>query len=209
MDKNEFAELIDIVESNKQLMKVFEALDHIGLRNYYIGAGVVAQSVWNNISGYPLDNGISDIDIVYFDDTHMKEQDEKKIKNEIENYLDEFPLWIDLKNQARVHIWYEEKFGYAIKPYTSLEDAINSWPTTATSLGLRRDKNGDWVIYAPFGVKDIFGMRIKANTRQITEEIYMSKVKKWTKKWPKLSFEPWPETIEPIIHNKLVRVKID
>lgn len=209
MDKSQLKKLISIVESNKQLMKVFDALDHIGLKNYYIGAGVVAQSVWNNLSGNQLDKGISDIDIVYFNDEQLEESDEQKLKSEIDNFLEEFPLWIDLKNQARVHTWYKEKFGYAIKPYNSLEDAINSWPTTATSLGLRREKSGDWTIYAPFGTTDIFEMKIKPNARQITEEIYMTKVNKWMKKWPKLSYEPWTEITEPITYNNVICFKVD
>ena len=27
------------------------------------------------------------------------------------------PIKLDVKNEARVHLWYEDRFGYAIKPY--------------------------------------------------------------------------------------------
>lgn len=207
MNRDQLKELIDVVESNEQLMKVFDALESIGLENYFVGAGVIAQSVWNNISGYELDRGISDIDIVYFDEKSMSESHEQDIKQRIEEYLGEFSLWLDIKNEARVHTWYKEKFGYEIKPYTSLEDAINTWPTTATSLGLRRESNGEWSIYAPFGIEDVFDMRIRANARQITKEIYMKKVNKWTKRWPKLTYEEWNDKIEPIIYDEAIRFR--
>src|ERR1700730_3374080 len=39
---------------------------------------------------------------------------------------------------ARVHLWYEDRFGYALKPYLSSADAIATFPTTATAVGVRR-----------------------------------------------------------------------
>lgn len=205
MDREQVQQLIQIVESNQILIQVFDVLDQIGLQNYYIGAGSVAQSVWNVLCGLPINFGISDVDVVYFDADHLDEGHEQELKRKIDERLPEFPCWIDLKNQARVHSWYKDKFGYEIKPYRSLEDAINTWPTTATSLGLRRENGRDWILYAPFGIEDIFQMRIKANARQITEEIYMKKVGKWRKKWPDLVYEPWTGVNEPIICEMPIR----
>jgi len=209
MDREQLLKLKQIVEANQSLMQLFNALDQIGLKNYYIGAGAIAQSVWNVLSGYPIEYGISDIDVVYFDVHHLEEGHEQELKRKIEASLPDFPLWIDLKNQARVHIWYKEKFGYEIQPYTSLEHAINTWPTTATSLGLRREGGGRWTIYAPFGIDDIFAMRVRANARQITEEIYMTKVKKWRKKWPSLAHEAWSGVNEPIMYEKAIAFSFD
>lgn len=202
MEREKFAELIRIVELNEVLMQVFDALDQIGLKNYYIGAGAVVQSVWNVLAGFPIDYGISDIDVVYFDDQHLEDGHEQELKRKLEKFLPEFPLWLDLKNQARVHLWYKEKFGYEIHPYASLEDAIDTWPTTATSLGLRRENEHQWILYAPFGIEDIFCMRIQANPRQITEAIYMKKVNKWSEKWPRLICEPWSDRQVSIVHSK-------
>jgi hypothetical protein len=42
---------------------------------------------------------------------------------------------IDVKNEARVHLWYKSHFGYDIPPYHSVEEAMDSWPTTATAVG--------------------------------------------------------------------------
>src|SRR5437899_6635367 len=44
------------------------------------------------------------------------------------------PIKLDVKNEARVHLWYEDRFGYAIKPYLSSADAIATFPTTATAV---------------------------------------------------------------------------
>jgi hypothetical protein len=34
----------------------------------------------------------------------------------------------DVKNQAAVHLWYERRFGYAVPPLHSVEDAVATWP---------------------------------------------------------------------------------
>jgi hypothetical protein len=39
----------------------------------------------------------------------------------------------DVKNEARVHLWYERRFGRHLEPYRSTGDAIATWPTTASS----------------------------------------------------------------------------
>jgi hypothetical protein len=36
-----------------------------------------------------------------------------------------------------VHLWYAEKFGNVLAPYTSTEDAITTFPTTATAIGVQ------------------------------------------------------------------------
>lgn len=38
---------------------------------------------------------------------------------------------------VRIHMWYEAKFGYQITPYTSTAEAITTFPTTATAIGLK------------------------------------------------------------------------
>lgn len=98
---------------------------------------------------------------------------------------------IDLKNEARVHLWYKSRFGIGIAPYEFVEDAIHSWPTTATSLGVRRDVTGNFITYAPFGLEDLFGLVVRPNKRQITRDVYIEKVDRWIKAWPRLRIIPW------------------
>ncbi|WP_053367655.1 nucleotidyltransferase family protein [Bacillus sp. FJAT-27245] len=182
--------LIGIVEGNKWLQEAFSAANHI-LGEYYIGAGAVTQAVWNEISGYHPQYGIGDMDIVYFNGDDLTEEGEKSIETRIQSMLQPFPFKIDVKNEARVHLWYEKKFGYRIKPYTSLEAAIDTWPTTATAIGIRKDEKGTYTVYAPYGLGDMFGMIVRANKVQITKEIYEAKAFKWKSKWPALTVIPW------------------
>ena len=188
--QTQIAQLKKIVMSNKILEDILEKANIIGLKNYYIGAGCVAQTIWNYQMNYELTNGISDIDFVYYDNTDLSFEAEKIITEHIKKEFTQYPIKLDIKNQARVHLWYKDHFGYDIKPYNSIENAINTWPTTATAIGIKLE-NEIFKVYAPFGLNDMFGMIVRANKTQITEEIYMQKVKKWKTKWPALTIIPW------------------
>lgn len=179
--------LINIIKSHTTLMRLFDILDDMDL-DYYIGAGVVTQNVWNHKFGLPQDYGVSDIDVIFYHD-NLTEAFENQVKAKIEKALGPCQLDIDVVNEKRVHLWYEEAFGYPIDPYESCEDAIDSWPTTATSLGIRRRE--DYEIYAPFGLKDVFEGVLRPNKKLIDQATYDRKVAKWTKKWPDLKVEPW------------------
>lgn len=201
MNREKIKRLIEITQSNQDIMKVFDALDQMDMPEYYIGAGAIVQNVWNSLTGKPQNYGISDIDLVYFNVDSYSQDEETTITLQLSKQLGAFPFALDVKNQARVHLWYQEKFGYTIEPYQSLEDAINTWPTTSTALGIRRLPHNQWLVYAPFGVDDVFDLKIIANNRQITPGIYQNKVDKWTGKWPELLPENWSETTVSIKHQ--------
>lgn len=181
--------LTDILKQNHILFDVISNAEKIGLPDYFIGAGCIVQTVWNYQIGNDLMYGISDIDFVYFDNTDLSFEAENNCIARVSQFVNT-DVKLDIKNEARVHLWYKEKFGYDIKPYLSVEDAINTWPTTATSIGVRL-QNGVLKVYAPFGLNDLFGMIVRANKAQITKEIYMQKVNKWISKWPSLTVIDW------------------
>ncbi|MEK4044541.1 nucleotidyltransferase family protein [Paenibacillus sp. FSL H8-0048] len=158
---------------------------------YYIGAGCLAQTVWNELTGRAPEYGISDIDIVYFDAEDLSYAAEDEVIKKGKEIFEGISVPIDLKNQARVHLWYPQKFGVEIGPYQSLEAAIDTWPTTVTSLGARLEPNGEWKIYAPFGLEDLFQFVLRPNKTLITEQVYLAKIVKWKSKWPELTVIPW------------------
>jgi len=182
--------LTKIIQANHVLYEVIKKANSAGLQNYYIGAGCITQTVWNYQMGFELTKGISDIDFVYYDHSDLSVEAENIVIERITKTVGPCPIKLDIKNQARVHLWYKDHFGYDIKPYGSIEDAINTWPTTATAIGVRLE-NDKLKVYAPFGLNDLFGLIVRANKAQITEEIYMQKVQKWSAKWPALTIIPW------------------
>ena len=180
-----------ILMSSPLMNKTLSRAESLGLEDYYIGAGCVVQTVWNYLSQRSLDYGICDIDFVYFDPQDLGEEAEDRVGSMVSELYGDLGIKVDVVNQARVHLWYESHFGFSIKPYTSLEAAINSWPTTATAIGVRKDPNSQLRVYAPFGLNDLFGKVVRANKAQITKEIYEKKAAKWLSKWPDLNIIPW------------------
>lgn len=182
--------LIDILTKSPLINQIFNALDNYDDYEYFIGAGCIAQTVWNHKYGKPYDYGIKDIDFVYFNDSDLSLEAENRTVERIKKLLEPSCKEIDCKNQARVHLWYELKFGIKLAPYISLEDAISSWPTTASAMGVRRSGN-TYKICAPYGLDDLLSGVIRANKKLITEDIFINKSSKWKEKWTDLVVIPW------------------
>lgn len=99
---------------------------------------------------------------------------------------------LDVKNQARVHQWYEAKFGRPLAAYTSAPAAIATYPTTATCIGIRPGAEG-LEITAPFGLADLWAGIVRPNKTLVTEDIYRAKAARWRALWPHLAIRPWNE----------------
>ena len=180
-----------ILLKNTALQTIFERAPGLRLPNWYVGAGCITQTVWNYLASRDLLADISDADLVYFKGADLTSETEARRSDAARSFLSDVPIRIDVKNEARVHLWYEKHFGYPIKPYQSIEEAINSWPTTATAVAVRYDDDGSFAVYAHFGMNDLFGMIVRPNKAQITKKIYLAKVKRWKACWPELQIIPW------------------
>lgn len=178
-----------ILRENTKLMKILEILEKDDIQNYYVGAGAINQTVFNYYHGKRIDYGIKDYDIVYFDEDVSYEAEDVVIKR-LEKAFDDLDVIVDIKNQARVHLWYYEKYGIKRHPYTSVEDAIASWGATITCVGVRLE-NGKLVVCAPYGLNDIFGMIIRPVKREFTREAYDERAERWMKKWSLLKKQEW------------------
>jgi hypothetical protein len=161
--------------------------DELGLPDWYLGAGCIAQTVWNSLTGKPPLHGIHDFDIAYFDPVDITAETEQAVAEAARALL---PQRIDVKNQARVHVWYEERFGPRLAPYASAEQAISTWPTTATSVGVR-PADSRLLVCAPYGLSDLFAMVVRPNKALVSEDVYRSKVDRWKSFWPELTIVDW------------------
>lgn len=179
-----------IVLASPLTAAVIAEWDAIGLPDAFLAAGAVAQTVWNRMFDLPPTHGIADIDIVYHDADDLSQASEARHAERIAALFGRLPVRVDVKNEARVHLWYEARFGYSIAPYRSTADAIATFPTTATAIGLRPNASG-LRIEAPFGVADLMDGIVRANRRQITRAIYEEKARRWRGVWPRLAVLDW------------------
>jgi len=185
-------QLLEILESNKSVRTILGKAREMDMPNWYLGAGGIAQTVWNVKHGFAPENGVKDYDLVYYDAGDISYGAEDRFIQKGKKFFKDIPVPVEIRNQARVHLWYEKRFGKKIDQYKSAEEAIGTWPTTATSVGIRGG-NGQFEIFAPFGLDDLLGMIIRANKALITEKTYRDKVSRWIKIWPDLKIVPWDQ----------------
>lgn len=178
------------ISQSETLIKILERSDELQIPNWCFGAGCLAQTVWNLKTGNAPHQFINDVDWVYFDNLDLSEESENRTQKLVQEHFVDIPLKFDVKNQARVHTWYAQKFGYKIPPYRSIEDAIRTWPTTSTAVAISKAGN-QYKVFAPFGLEDLLTITARPNKAQITEEIFLSKVKRWKKCWPSLKVIDW------------------
>lgn len=179
----------EIILKNNVLKTILERLEGYGLDNYYVAAGAINQTVFNYYHNNSMDYLIDDYDIVYYDEDLSYEKEDKIIK-EINLLCKDLNVSLDIKNQARVHLWFENKFGYSIEPNKSVEDAISKWGSTVTCIGVRL-KNNELTIFAPYGLNDLFSLIIRPNKENFIKKGYEEKTRKWKQNWPKLTIIPW------------------
>ncbi|MEM7502694.1 MAG: nucleotidyltransferase family protein [Pseudomonadota bacterium] len=169
---------------------VFSRWERLDLPDGWLVAGTVVQTYWNHAFGYPATHGIDDIDLVYFDDSDLSEDSEAAHQSRVESLFRDVAFRLDVKNEARVHLWYERKFGVGISPYPDVASAIETFPTTVGAIGLR--PHGHCVeVLAPFGLDDLQNLVVRPNKKQVTQRVYESKVERWRTRWPDLDFLPW------------------
>lgn len=183
-------ELNKILEKDNALYKIIRNVSALGIPNLYVGGGSVTQSVWKHLFSKPIGYGISDVDIVYFD-TDLSLEKERMVLEQIVKTTKQNEYALDVKNEARVHLWYEEKFGFSIPAYTSTEEAISTWPSTATSIGVFFNQENKLQIFAPYGMYDLFSGVVRPNKAMISREVYEKKAEKWGAKWPGLTVIGW------------------
>lgn len=157
----------------------------------WIGAGAVAAMMWNTVHGYPDGYGIHDVDVVYFGPDQSADAEHDMVQ-QVTARLYACPFPVDVKNQARVHLWYPQRFGHGIRAYTCLEDAVASWPTTATAVAVRAE-GADVDVLAPFGLHDLGNLTVRANRVQVPRQIFEDKAARWSRLWPRLTVRTWAD----------------
>jgi hypothetical protein len=178
------------LRQNHAAWAVLAVARDLALPDWYLGAGGVAQTVWNVLHGFDPSTAIKDYDLVYFDGSDLTREAEQQVEAEVAGRLAGLPVTVDVTNEARVHLWYQERFGPPLRPYRSSGEAITTWPTTASSVGVRYEDDG-FAVCAPFGLADLFAMVARPNKTLTTREVYEEKAARWASHWPQLRVLPW------------------
>jgi hypothetical protein len=176
---------------NRTLGTVLTGAAAMNLPGWYLVAGCLYQTVWNVITGQPPEAGILDYDLVYFDASDLSWGAEDAVIRAGNEVFAGLAAPVQIRNQARVHLWYEQKFGLPCPPHASSEAAIDTYEATVASLGVRLESGGRWRIYAPYGLSDVFNLVARPNPVLATRDVYETKTARWQGQWPGLTVLPW------------------
>lgn len=186
------AALRAVLSRNDALLGVLDRAAALDLPGWYLTAGCVVQTIWNVLTGRPAGEAIRDYDLVYFDQSDLSWDAEDAVIQAGKSAFADVAVDVEIRNEARVHLWYEERFGVPLLPYESTEDAIDSFPSTTCCLGVRGTSTGPWRVYAPHGLADAFNLVTRPNPRTAPREVYATKTARWQRQWPSLTVLPWP-----------------
>lgn len=182
--------VLDAVLADPVCRTILDRAPRLGLGEWWLTAGAVFQNVWNAVEHREPGYGIRDYDVFYFDDSDLSWDAEDLVIAAAAQLFGDLDASIEFRNEARVHRWYEAKYGVAAQPFTSAADAIRAFASTTCSVGLTRGRAG-LRLYAPYGLTDVLTMHLRPNHRLAPQEVYEAKVRQYRERWPSLSHDPW------------------
>jgi hypothetical protein len=178
--------LRDLARATPWFWAILEAARACNPPDWWVGAGVIRNLVWDHLHGYQSPTPLADVDVIFFDATDLSPARDQAVQDQLIKRLPGVN-W-EATNQAAVHLWYEDLFGFPVPPFHSSEEAVATWPETATSVALRLLPNDEVQIAAPCGLADLFGLVLRRNPTRVTREQFQQRLqrKQISQKWPRV-----------------------
>ena len=165
---------------------IADELFRLALPDAWIVSGCLVQTAWNALTGRAVDYGIKDYDAFYFDPDISWQAEDAAIRA-VQERLAHLGVAIEVRNQARVHLWYPEKHGPPYPPLRCSTEGIDRFLTKNTQIGIRRARQGHEV-YAPNGFDDVARLIVRPNrSANFSAANYAAKAARWKKLWPELT----------------------
>lgn len=186
---NDQERLIEMLRASPRVMEVMGIARAAGLPDWRLVAGSIYGTVWNALSDQPSDHGIKDYDICYFDPDTSWEAEDAWIKAVgAKTPPDLLPL-VEVRNQARVHLWFGEKFGGDYPPLANTDQALLRYLCFSDAVAVRLEADDDISVAAPFGLHDVFAMVMRPNPGRGTTTNRAAKVASVQARWPQVRYE--------------------
>ncbi|EGF96518.1 Uncharacterized protein conserved in bacteria [Brevundimonas diminuta] len=181
------ARLTEIVRADAGLMHVLTVMRELDLPDWRLFSGAVYQAVWNAQTGRPVGYGIKDYDIGYFDADTSWDAEDVVIKRVAAAFEPPLRDQVEVRNQARVHLWFEDKFGEPYDPLTCTDDAPARFVAPAFAVGVRLEADDAISVVAPFGLEDVFAMTIRPNPTRGLAKGWERVIANARGRWPEIT----------------------
>lgn len=184
------ARFIQDALENRNNRTILQRLPALALPDAWLVAGCLFQTVWNLRSGHAPESGIKDYDLFYFDATDLSAEAEADAQGRAQACFADLGIEIELKNQARVHTWYPDYFGF---PYPALHDSrdgLRRFLVACTCVGLQPEENSGLTLYAPNGLHDLYAGILRPNPLCVRPPLFEKKALSYQARWPSLRIDP-------------------
>lgn len=181
------ARLVGIVRADPGLMHVLTTVRGLGLNDWRVFSGAVYQSVWNAVTGRPVGYGRKDYDLGYFDPDTSWDAEDMVIKRVAAAFDEPFRSDVEVRNQARVHLWFMDRFGEPYEPLTGTDEALARFVAPAFAVGVRLEADDTISVAAPFGLEDVFAMTLRPNPDRPLAKGWDKAVASARARWPELT----------------------
>lgn len=181
------ARLVTIVRDNPQLMQVLTTVRGLDLPDWRVFSGAVYQAVWNAQTGRPAGYGIRDYDLGYFDPDTRWDTEDAVITRVAAAFEPPLRDLVEVRNQARVHLWFEQKFGEPYDPLTNTDEALARFVAPAFAVGVRLEADDTISVAAPFGLEDVFAMTLRPNPVRGVARGWRRTVENARDRWPEIT----------------------
>ena len=165
---------------------IADGLFTLALPDAWLVSGCLMQTVWNVLTHRAVDYGINDYDVFYFDPDTSWEAEDAVIRR-LAAHFAKLGVTVEVRNQARVHLWYEEKHGLPYPPLRSSTEGIDRFLTRNTGIGIRRTPDG-YEVHAPDGFDDAANLIARPNPGpNFSPANYVKKTARWKALWPEVT----------------------
>jgi len=178
--------VIQAVRADATAEALLDRACELNLPDWYLAAGAVYQNVWNALTGRAPGYGIKDYDLAYFDGEDLRYEGEDQVIARCMARFSDLAVDVEVRNQARVHLWFGAKFGVTRPPFGSTEEAIAAYASPAHMLGVRKLVHGQYQVCAPAGFDAVFDLRVTPVKDHADPEGFALKLKRWQSLWPEI-----------------------
>ena len=165
---------------NAELLARLRSLD---LPECYLTAGCLFQPIWNRKSGQRAGWGIKDYDVFYFDQDISWSAEDQFIRLVAEATAD-LSVIVEVRNQARVHLWYPQRFGGDYPQLASTRDGIDRYLICCTCVGIEVVSGA---VYAPYGLEELGQGDLRINPLNAKPDLFRQKAQSYQSRWPWLT----------------------
>ncbi len=181
--------LLELCLANPVNAQILRRIPDLPLPQGMLVSGCLYQSAWNGLLGHDPTRGLLDYDLAYFDDSDLSYEAEDKVIQVCAKAFADLGVDVEVRNQARVHLWFKAHFGLDYAPLQTAAQSLERYMSPCNAVAIAPDDKGGFDVHAPYGFDDLFGFIVqpRGDGSEVSPESYAKKTTRMKAMWPELT----------------------